>query len=102
MNISSIISPFNFPDRTSVQPRIFFYNPSVKDNKQKTDGKNSPRRAFTARQKEELNRFYMRSPYPSFEEREQLASRFQTSSRHIQVWFQNQRSRWEKLSPITD
>ncbi|PRP86958.1 hypothetical protein PROFUN_04940 [Planoprotostelium fungivorum] len=102
MNISSIISPFNFPDRAAVQPRVFFYDPSVENNKQqKTDCKKSPRRAFTARQKEELNRFYLRSPYPSFEEREQLASRFKTSSRQIQVWFQNQRSRWEKLSSIT-
>ncbi|PRP88874.1 hypothetical protein PROFUN_00342 [Planoprotostelium fungivorum] len=53
------------------------------------------RRCFSAKQKEELYRLFIRSPYPTLEERVQVARRFYTTERRVQIWFQNQRSRLE-------
>ncbi|PRP89014.1 hypothetical protein PROFUN_02292 [Planoprotostelium fungivorum] len=89
MEVSQIVSPYNLS--VNMQTRVFYYDPSSSDSR-KTEDRKRPRRNFSLKQREELHRLYLRSPYPSLEEREQMAKRMHASERQIQVWFQNQRA----------
>ncbi|KAH9995113.1 hypothetical protein BJV77DRAFT_1066471 [Russula vinacea] len=49
------------------------------------------RKRTDARQLDELNKVYSRTPYPSTEERQRLARDLDMCPRRVQVWFQNKR-----------
>ncbi|PRP85117.1 zinc finger homeobox protein 3-like [Planoprotostelium fungivorum] len=80
----------------------FFYSVGddgwkLRDLKQDTAPQN-PRRTFSSLQQMELLQLYSRTKYPTMEQKEALARRFNVKRRQIQVWFQNKRARsGEKL-----
>ncbi|PRP85118.1 homeobox protein ANF-1 [Planoprotostelium fungivorum] len=53
----------------------------------------SPRRTFSLHQQLELLDLFQKNQYPSREEKEALAKRFNVDERKIQIWFQNKRAR---------
>ncbi|PRP83699.1 retinal homeobox protein-like protein-like [Planoprotostelium fungivorum] len=97
MDISSLINPVEWSCTKEVSiARIFFYDHHPTTLNSRKEVKKTPRKSFSARQKEELSNLYLRTPYPTLEEREQIARRFHTCQRHIQIWFQNRRARTQR------
>lgn len=56
-------------------------------------------RIFSDDNVEELKHHYKRNQYPSVNKREQLAAKFGTTPRQIQIWFQNKRAREARSRP---
>ncbi|PRP84291.1 ALX homeobox protein 1-like [Planoprotostelium fungivorum] len=111
MNLSLLISPHHREVTLTNRKRVFYYNPHEDDAKKRrmdmegdrlSHRTSEPlihrnvRRNFSTTEKEELSCIFLASPYPSIEERVQLAKKFYTTERRVQVWFQNQRARTRK------
>ncbi|PRP89105.1 hypothetical protein PROFUN_01825 [Planoprotostelium fungivorum] len=76
--------------------KIFFYSVSREGWRMQQCKErlyDNPRRTFNKEQQQELLEVYRKNQYPSVEEKEKLARRFNIPRRKIQVWFQNKRAR---------
>nr|XP_019550291.2 LOW QUALITY PROTEIN: myb-like protein X [Aedes albopictus] len=68
----------------------------------RTDKIRQKRTNFTTEQLEILEKEFTDKKYLNFLERCQLALELKLTEQQVQVWFQNRRSRWKKVSPDND
>ncbi|XP_064615852.1 homeobox protein Hox-A11-like [Liolophura sinensis] len=55
-----------------------------------------PRMKYTPAQLQTLEAFFVESPYPDWDELEELSKKLDIAEQKIKVWFQNKRARWRK------
>ncbi|KAG8516702.1 hypothetical protein J0S82_011562 [Galemys pyrenaicus] len=59
------------------------------------------RTVYTIEQQQELKKFFLKKRYPTYQERLQLADRFELQEHQVQVWFKNQRAKFSKLQRLS-
>ncbi|PRP80982.1 hypothetical protein PROFUN_11096 [Planoprotostelium fungivorum] len=99
MNIAQLLTDASNEEKThsivhsNRTNHVFFYIGSDISKDTQTTREFRRIRKFTPKEQEELDRVYKRTAYPSHDEREELATKFCTTSRRVQIWFQNRRQR---------
>ncbi|XP_021712626.1 uncharacterized protein LOC5570369 isoform X1 [Aedes aegypti] len=74
----------------------------IVDKSNRPEKMRQKRTNFTTEQLELLEKEFTEKKYLNFLERCQLASELKLSEQQVQVWFQNRRSRWKKLTSEAD
>lgn len=78
---------------SSVNRSTKILNQDSRISTQKKNNKKQYRKRYSREESDILNYFFANNEFPSKKEREILASELNTTSRRIQVWFQNKRAK---------